>query len=487
MRTQIPRAIRCYPFRSALGLTLVVRLMTLGAYPLMDTTEARYGEMSRKMLETGNWLTPQFDYGIPFWGKPPLAIWLTAASFKFFGVHEFSARLPSFMLGLVTIWLIFRIADHQHGKRYGWAASAVFATSLLPVVMIGAVLMDPALTLGTTLAMTGFWLAINKESRPWGYLFFVGLAIGLLAKGPVALVLSGVPIGLWVILQKKWSECWRCLPVIKGSALMLLLTLPWYSAAEYATPGFLEYFLIGEHWKRFTEPGWSGDLYGTAHKQPYGKIWFFALAATFPWVLVLPACLKKTGWCRAWASARQQSSWMSYLILWLITPPLFFTFSGNILMTYVLPGMPAFALLGAEIFNLYPAKTDSENPSSQSPLLFAGFVMPSLLTSCLLISLVFNPWKSEELLVGRYHRMTSGEGGRLYYVPDRPFSAEFYSGGKASKLGNLEEVSHILKNGRQNFFAVRSYLAGAIKDQFGERMEEVGRSKRYVLFRAGKP
>ncbi len=76
-----------------------VRLATLGAYPLMDSTESRYAEIARKMLETGDWLMPQFDYGVPFWGKPPLSTWLSAASMAIFGVNEFAARLPSLAAG----------------------------------------------------------------------------------------------------------------------------------------------------------------------------------------------------------------------------------------------------------------------------------------------------------------------------------------------------------------------------------------------------
>jgi 4-amino-4-deoxy-L-arabinose transferase-like glycosyltransferase len=87
----------------------VVRLATLAAYPLMDPTEARYAEIARKMLETGDWVMPQFDYGIPFWGKPPLSTWLSAAAMAAFGINEFAARLPSFLLligcGALVHWL----------------------------------------------------------------------------------------------------------------------------------------------------------------------------------------------------------------------------------------------------------------------------------------------------------------------------------------------------------------------------------------------
>ena len=82
------------PYAWVVLVAFMIRLTTLGLYPLGDTTEARYSEIARKMVETGNWITPQFDYGVPFWGKPPLSTWTRAASFELFGVSEFAARLP---------------------------------------------------------------------------------------------------------------------------------------------------------------------------------------------------------------------------------------------------------------------------------------------------------------------------------------------------------------------------------------------------------
>lgn len=78
-----------------LGSILLLRLVGLGIYPLMDTSEARYAEMARKMVELNDWITPMFDYGVPFWGKPPLSFWTQAASMTVFGVNEFAARFPA--------------------------------------------------------------------------------------------------------------------------------------------------------------------------------------------------------------------------------------------------------------------------------------------------------------------------------------------------------------------------------------------------------
>jgi 4-amino-4-deoxy-L-arabinose transferase-like glycosyltransferase len=103
----------------------IVRLISLGLYPLMDTTEARYAEIARNMVELNDWVTPWFDDAVPFWGKPPLSFWLTAASFKTFGINEFAARLPHWLAGLAVVWLMWGMAV-RHSPRL-----ALYATTLL--------------------------------------------------------------------------------------------------------------------------------------------------------------------------------------------------------------------------------------------------------------------------------------------------------------------------------------------------------------------
>ncbi|HET9045448.1 MAG TPA: phospholipid carrier-dependent glycosyltransferase, partial [Casimicrobiaceae bacterium] len=118
--------------RWLLGLVVmlvVARLATLGAYPLMDSTESRYAEIARKMLETGDWLVPQFDYGVPFWGKPPLSTWLAAASMAAFGVNEFAARLPSLMAMIACGALVATLAALRGGRDLALWTLALFAAT----------------------------------------------------------------------------------------------------------------------------------------------------------------------------------------------------------------------------------------------------------------------------------------------------------------------------------------------------------------------
>src|SRR4029450_13648636 len=168
---------------------IVVRLATLGAYPLMDSTESRYAEIARKMLETGNWLTPQFDYGVPFWAKPPLSTWLSAASMGAIGVGEFAARLPSLLLALLSGVPIALHAMLRGGRALALWTLGLFASTGLVFIAAGAVMTDPALVLGTTLSMSGFWLAVRGPDRmraPSALAFLRCLALVRLAQGPLA-------------------------------------------------------------------------------------------------------------------------------------------------------------------------------------------------------------------------------------------------------------------------------------------------------------
>jgi hypothetical protein len=195
-------------------LMIAIRAVTLGAYPLLDPSESRYAEIARKMLETGVWLVPQFDYGVPFWGKPPLAFWLSAMSMRVFGINEFGARLPSLLLMGGCGVLIYQLARVHAGRDAALLTIVVFATTGLVFIAAGAVLTDQALTLGTTLCMAGFWMALHgpAPTRRVGVGFFLDLQVGLLAKGPVAVVLTLFPIALWVLWNRQWRKAWSCLP-----------------------------------------------------------------------------------------------------------------------------------------------------------------------------------------------------------------------------------------------------------------------------------
>lgn len=410
-----------------LAFAFVVRLLTIGGYPLTDTTEARYGEIARKMLETGRWIVPQIDYGVPFWGKPPLSFWLTALSYKLIGVNEFAARLPSLLVGVATCALVYALALPR-GRELALRATVVVATTALMMMSAGAVMTDPAMLLGTTLAMVGFWLALTTGSRGWAYALFVGLAIGLLAKGPVAALLSLGPIGAWTLFTGRWRDVWRAVPWISGSVLTALLVVPWYWAAESQSPGFLHYFLIGEHWQRFTTTGWKGDLYGSGHPYPWGTVWAFALLGTLPWSPWWLWRLSRREGHLSLATLRSEGGWRLYLLCWMLAPMLMFTVSRNILPTYVLPGLIGFGMLVAETWQ---ARALSH---PRGRLVALGLVMPIVVAAVVFVVGPVVGFQSQKALVAAYQHDTTRPKLPLLYYLYRPYSAEFYSRGHAERV-----------------------------------------------------
>jgi 4-amino-4-deoxy-L-arabinose transferase-like glycosyltransferase len=417
-----------------LAIVALLRLLTLGLYPLTDTTEARYAEVARKMAELNDWITPWYDYGIPFWAKPPLSTWLTAASLKLFGVNEFAARLPYFLLAVLIAWLVWDWA-RRWSRREALLAIAVMSGTMLYFIASAAVMTDMALVLGTTLAMRGFWAPFERADAPRpkeGWLLFVGLGIGLLAKGPIALVLAGIPIFLWTVFTGNIVNVWKRLPWIRGVILMLLIAVPWYWLAEQRTPGFWEYFFIGEHWKRFTVTGWAGDKYGTAHATARGAIWLLALAACLPWTILLPVlaigrkkALASAGVSPSLAVQPSQKNWRLYLLAWAIAPCLFFTMSGNILWTYVLPALPALALLAAGWL-----AGDVRTRWVDSIVSAGVIVMALLIAAYFLNEQRMDSWKSAKKAVAEY-KLRNSDARPLLFMGDLPYSASFYTGGKA--------------------------------------------------------
>ncbi|NRD75516.1 glycosyltransferase family 39 protein [Shewanella sp. VB17] len=404
---------------------LCARLISLGLYPLMDTTEARYGEMARLMVETGNWLTPLFDYGTPFWGKPPLHTWMSALGIELFGLSEFAVRSPHWLAAIAVLFLLGYFAKQM--KISAIQLAILLATTSVFYVSAGAVMTDMALTLGMTLAMVGFYLCWQGRYA-WGYLGFVGLAIGLLAKGPVVLVLMGLAVGPWLIWQyglvKPWKQLYLRVPLLSGTVLLLLLSLPWFFMAEQATPGFLQYFIIGEHWLRFVDSGWQGDLYGSAHDEVRGTIWLFFIVSALPWSLFIPRAL----W-RLWQVTPGFDKQTKFFICWMLSPLILFTFAGNILPAYVLPGIPGMGLLLAYGWR------DERIPQLEVIGLCVSVLM---LVAVVVLNLGPVKQKSDKwLLAQRMNHIAT------YYWRENRFSSRFYSQGKAAVLKTEDELTKV--------------------------------------------
>jgi len=467
-----------------LVLALVLfRLVSLGLYPLMDTTEARYAEIARKMVELNDWITPWFDYGVPFWGKPPLSFWMTAMSFKLFGINEVAARLPHFVGGMLVMWIVWNWALRR-SRTEAYYSVTLLGGGILFYISSGTVMTDMWLLLGTLLSMRGFWIAVNNRNEAGsyqGWLFFIGLAMGLLSKGPIALVLTGLPIFFWLVFTKNFSRVWASLPWVRGSLLTLAMTVPWYVLAEIKTPGFLNYFLIGEHFQRFINPGWQGDLYGSAHYQPKGTIWLFMLVSWFPWSFLFPLML-----VYLWVKRKlvrfpaENNDWYLYLLLWGFTPAIFFTVAGNILWTYVLPGVPGITLLLAGWF----ANQKSINPVTKQRFLLAGLTV-TLSTLFVLVYLIqvtgIGEEHSAKSLISLYNSQNT-DNEKLFYYGNHPYSASFYGEGKVEQVLDEDKLKRIIK-ANSVFLAIEEKARTKLSDDLLSNSKIIGTQGKYQLCR----
>ncbi len=464
---------------AALGALFLVRLLFIFWLPFTDTTEARYAEIARKMVETNNWITPQFDYGVPFWGKPPLHTWLSAIGMKLFGVGPFGARALIFVSALGVLTTVFAWAQLKADRTVALVAVLVCATSVMFFGASAFVMTDIPMVLGTTLSMAGFFVAATTTApnRLWGYLFFVGLAVGMLAKGPTAIVLTGIPIFLWLLIGNRWYHLAR-LPWVGGLILAFLLTTPWYAAAEISTPGFLRYFIVGEHFERFLVPGWQGDLYGSGHKQPKGMIWLFAMGVFLPWsVFMVAQCARAKAAMSAMPTANDGR--ISYLLLWIVSPMLLFTPAANILPAYVLPAVPAFSFLVATVV--------VSSVRSGSRATFYGF------WTCVMVSVVFFATVtalsriSPETLGARTMKGLVEEirlqapQASISTFPGRIYSAEFYTRGGASAVSTVDQLDALKSDSKSDAVIVANSALDAARDMLGDAFSEIGTYRNHTV------
>lgn len=438
---------RSLSFVLLLGIVLVTQLLAMAFFPLTDTSEPRYAAIARLMSETGDWITPWFSPGVPFWGKPPLSFWAQALSFDLFGITEFAVRLPSWLATVACLFLVFKVTHTLYGRVAAERATLIYASCALVFMMGGAVLTDPFFALGTTLCMVGPVLASRGAAWWWRYSFFLGLAIGLLAKGPLVFVLVAGVFPVLYVLYPASRTLVKSLPWVTGIVLTAVLSLPWFILAELKTPGFIDYFIVGEHFKRFVQPGWGGDLYGTAHRETYGMIWLFWGQAALPWgvlalILLVAAAFKRTGRQAIGRAARD--AYVAYFFIWATLTPAFFTFSGNILWTYLLPALPAFSVLLARatpFFGWSWLGTDQRLGPVMGLVLIAPMVIGVAVVAGNINPLLL---KSEKGLV-QFSQTQTDKGSELYYLYTLPFSARFYSGESAKAISPAEVQQRVLQ------------------------------------------
>jgi hypothetical protein len=333
----------------------------LGSLPLLEPDEGRNAEVAREMLASGDWITPHYN-GLPYLDKPAVFFCLVATSFKLAGLHEWSARAPSALMGLCLLLLSWFLARRMFGDAAAARAGVVIATAPLVVVFSRLVIFDMTLAFLITLAMVSFWFAESAEFRRPGLdiLMFLAMGLATITKGPVGFLLPLLSITAYQALRGKLRELKR-LRWGLGCAVFLAAVLPWFISISIRFPDFPRYALLEESLARF-----SGGL---VHRKG-GLLYYFPvyLAGFFPWSIFL----LWVGWNRRkqWKEFRDRSfSSNLYLLTWLAVTFAFFSLSRSQLPGYFLPAIVPLGILMGKAWD------DVASPGSiRSPdWLTAGF------------------------------------------------------------------------------------------------------------------
>jgi 4-amino-4-deoxy-L-arabinose transferase-like glycosyltransferase len=328
----------------------------LGAFGLVGPDEPRYAWIARAMAESGDWVTPRL-YGQPWFEKPALYYWVTAIGLRLNLQPEWAARLPSALAALAAAlaigWLGWKHYDGEESflQRPAFLAPLIFSTSVAAIGFSRAATPDMLFSAFVTLAMAcaasvlqGRQALRAAESATSGAppremltvaLFGAFLGLAVLAKGPAGVLLAGGALALWAFATSLWRNAFRLVhPAAIGA--FCVVALPWYILCAVRNPDFIRVFIFQHNFQRYLTPVFQ-------HKQPF---WFFGwitLLAMLPWaVLLIPAAQEGL---RLWREKTWLRSPGFFFACWAIFPILFFSASQSKLPGYILPAIPALALI----------------------------------------------------------------------------------------------------------------------------------------------
>lgn len=327
-------------FIVAAAAVVLLYLVPLGAYPLMEPDEGRYAEIPREMAESGDFVTPRLNY-VKYFEKPPLLYWANAVNFAVFGQNEFAARLFPALCALAGAAAAAAFGASLYGRRAGFIAGAVTATSLLYFAIGTINITDMPLTFFLTLAFASFYTARTSGRKRWYLLFYLASALAVLTKGLVGVFLPGLVILAYILVTRERRLFIEPL-YLPGLILFFAAVVPWFWLVCRENPDFFHFFFVQEHFLRYTT-----KMHGR-----YEPFWFFLPllpAGLAPWTAFLPALLSRRSVLRAPRDCGERRANV-YLLLWAGLILLFFSMSDSKLIPYIAPCLPPLAILiGADI------------------------------------------------------------------------------------------------------------------------------------------
>jgi 4-amino-4-deoxy-L-arabinose transferase-like glycosyltransferase len=310
-------------------------LWKLAAFGLIGADEPRYAQVAREMLARHDWVTPTLG-GIPWLEKPPLYYWQAMFAYRLFGVSDWAARLPSvfdaFLLVLAVYWFLRRF---RSGLELDGAL--VVATTAGVAGFARAASTDMPLTATFSIAMLAWYAWFESGDKKYLAAFYGLLGLAMLAKGPVAPFLGIAVIVIFAGLQRSVGIVYKTL-WIPGILLGCAVALPWYVLVQLRNPQFFHEFIVEHNLARF-----GTNLYH--HPEPF---WYYIpvmLLGWVPWsILAIAALVAAVRQLRSPVGDRLRS----FLLIWVGVIVIFFSISQSKLPGYVLPAIPAGAILVAE-------------------------------------------------------------------------------------------------------------------------------------------
>ena len=320
----------------------------------MDDVDAVQAQISRNMLDSGDWVTARLD-GVAYLEKAPLVYWTMASSFLVFGAHDWAARIPIALAAIALCLLTAAFGSWAFGRKAGFYAGLCLATCVGLYLFTRILIPDVMLTGAIALSMWAFLRALEEDEphpRFWAFLLAAGMGIGLLLKSLIAMVFPcGAALAYLALTRQLFRKrTWQRLHPWTGAAVILLIAAPWHALATLRNPpafaftlhsgpgvyhGFLWFYFINEQLLRFLNMRYPRD-YNTV---PRLWFWLLNLLWLFPWSVYFPA-LKRLSFKPADRAGRARLlalCWAGFILV-------FFTFSTT-QEYYTMPCYPAFALL----------------------------------------------------------------------------------------------------------------------------------------------
>ena len=361
-------------------LSIPTFFVFLGSAAITDSDEAYYAEASREMIESGDWITPRFNYELRF-EKPILFYWMVAATYAVAGVSEGAARFWAAMSGVGLVMVAYATGRRWIDDDAGFLGGAITATSFAAAAMARQSLPDLPLAFFITLAVWAGYEALAPAQAPpggwsprrWLLLSSAACALATLTKGPVGLALPVLIVGSAVVLEYFFGEVPRRAPRIRlldllpALALFVLIAVPWYAAVTWVHgSGYLYRFFVGENLDRFA----------TARYNDPRPFWFYIpilIGGLLPWSIF------GFLWLRRPSAGSQfgNSATRTRLIMWAVVPLAIFSVSVGKQPRYILPCLvPLAILLGSTISSRVRA---SASAGRDVPLTIAGVLAGAVL------------------------------------------------------------------------------------------------------------